>query len=100
MNAELLGVLAVFLISILLAISLGRYVARVYLGERTLLDPVFGPAERLFFRLSGIDSSREMTWQEHLKAMLSINFVWFLLTIFVLMNMAWLPLKMCIRDRR
>ncbi|GAB4488654.1 MAG: potassium-transporting ATPase subunit KdpA [Saprospiraceae bacterium] len=93
MNTELLGVLAVFLFSILLAIPLGRYVARVYLGERTLLDPIFSPVERLFFRLSSIDSGSEMTWQEHLKAMLSINFVWFLLTMFVLMNMAWLPLN-------
>ena len=93
MNTELLGVLAIFLFSLLLAIPLGRYIARVYLGERTLLDPIMGPVERLFFRLSGIDSSREMTWQEQIKAMLSINFVWFLLTMFVLMNMAWLPLN-------
>ncbi len=93
MNNELLGVLAIFLITVLLAVPLGRYIARVYLGERTLLDPVLGPVERLFFRLSGIDSSREMTWQEHLKALLSINFVWFLLTMFILMNMAWLPLN-------
>ena len=93
MNTELPGVLAIFLISLLLAIPLGRYIARVYLGERSLLDPVMGPVERLFFRLSRIDSSREMTWQEHLKALLSINFVWFLLTMFILMNMAWLPLN-------
>lgn len=93
MNTELLGVLAIFLITVLLAIPLGRYIARVYLGERTLLDPIFGPVERLFFRLSRVDSSREMTWQEHLKAMLSINFVWFLFTMFILMNMAWLPLN-------
>lgn len=93
MNTELTGVLAVFLISILLAIPLGRYIARVYLGERTLLDPVFGPLERFLFRLSGIDSNAPMTWQQHLKAMLSINFVWFLLVMFVLMNQGWLPLN-------
>ena len=93
MNTELLGVLAIFLITVLLAVPLGRYIARVYLGERTLLDPILGPVERLFFRLSGIDSQREMTWQGHMKALLSINFVWFLLTMFVLMNMAWLPLN-------
>lgn len=93
MNSELTGVLAIFLISLMLAIPLGRYVARVYLGERTLLDPVMGPVERLFFRLSRIDGRREMGWQEHLKAMLGINFVWLLFTMFILMNMAWLPLN-------
>ncbi len=93
MNTELLGVIAIFLITLLLAIPLGRYIAKGYLGERSFLDPVLGPVERLFFRLSGIDSSREMTWQEHMKALLSINFVWFLFTMFILMNMAWLPLN-------
>ncbi|MBV6438911.1 MAG: potassium-transporting ATPase subunit KdpA [Haliscomenobacteraceae bacterium CHB4] len=93
MNTELSGVLAIFLIAVLLAIPLGRYIARVYLGERTLLDPILGPVENLFFRLSRIDNSREMTWQEHLKALLSINLVWFLFTMFILMNMAWLPLN-------
>ena len=93
MNTELLGVFAIFMTTVLLAIPLGRYIARVYMGERSLLDPVLGPVERLFFRVSGIDSSREMTWQEHMKAMLSINFVWFLFTMFILMNMGWLPLN-------
>lgn len=93
MNAEFLGVLAVFLISVLLAIPLGRYAARVYLGEQTLLDSVMGPVERLFFRLSNIHPQQEMRWQDQLKAMLSINFVWFLAAMFVLMNMSCLPLN-------
>lgn len=93
MNTEILGVLAVFLLTVALAWPLGRYIARVYSGERTWTDPVFGPVERLFFRLSGIDPARAMTWTEHLKAMLTINLLWFLMTMFVLMNMAWLPLN-------
>jgi len=93
MNTELYGTVAVFLISILLAIPLGRYIARVYQGERSLLDPVFGPLERLLFRVGSIDSNAPMTWQQHLKAMLSINFVWFLLAMFVLMNQGRLPLN-------
>ena len=93
MNTELLGVLAIFLLTLAVAWPMGRYIARVYSGERTWTDPVFGPMERLFFRVSGIDPNREMTWVEHLKALLTINFVWFLVSMFVLMNMAWLPLN-------
>ena len=93
MNTELLGVLAIFLLTLAVAWPKGRYIARVYSGERTWTDPVFGPMERLFFRVSGIDPNREMTWVEHLKALLTINFVWFLVSMFVLMNMAWLPLN-------
>ncbi|MBN8677766.1 MAG: potassium-transporting ATPase subunit KdpA [Chitinophagales bacterium] len=93
MNTELLGVLAIFLLSVLLAIPLGRYVARVYLGTPTLLDPVMGPLEKLLFQISRIDAHRDMDWKEQLKAMLSINLIWFLITMAVLMNMSWLPLK-------
>ena len=82
-----------FLLTLALAWPLGRYIARVYGGERTWADPIFGPVERLFFRISGIDPTREMTWIEHLKALLTINMLWFLMTMFVLMNMAWLPLN-------
>ncbi|MDX2133946.1 MAG: potassium-transporting ATPase subunit KdpA [Saprospiraceae bacterium] len=91
MYSEILGVVAVFLLTILLALPFGRYVAKVYAGDRTFLDGVFGPLERLFFRLSGIDPTRQMTWQDHLKAMLTINLVWFFGAMFILMNQGWLP---------
>ena len=91
LNSELFGILAMFFGTLLLAIPLGRYIARVYGGEHSLLDPVMGPIERFFFRISGIDAKREMNWKEHLKAMLTINMIWFLWTMFVLMNQSWLP---------
>lgn len=93
MNTEITGILAAFFLTLVLAWPLGRYIAKVYGGERTWTDAVFGPVERLFFRVSGIDSTREMGWKKHLKALLSINMLWFLMTMFVLMNMAWLPLN-------
>ena len=58
MNTELIGVILFFGLTLLLAIPLGKYVARVYLGEKTFLDGVMGPVERFFFRLSGIDTSK------------------------------------------
>ncbi|MDB5274148.1 MAG: potassium-transporting ATPase subunit KdpA [Chitinophagaceae bacterium] len=90
---ELLGVLLFFLASFVLAIPLGKYIARVYAGEKTLLDPIFNPIERTFFRLSGIDASRQMNWKQHLLALLTINMIWFLLAMFILMNQSWLPLN-------
>ncbi|MBL0127658.1 MAG: potassium-transporting ATPase subunit KdpA [Flavobacteriales bacterium] len=91
MNTELFGILVMFFGTLVLAIPLGRYIARGYGGERSLLDPVMGPLERFCFRLSGIDAKREMNWKEHLKALLTINMIWFLWTMFVLMNQGWLP---------
>lgn len=93
MNTEILGVIAMYAISILMAIPFGKYIAKVYAGEKTLLDPVLNPLENAFFRISGIDRSAEMNWKQHLVALLTINFVWFLLGMFVLMNQGWLPLN-------
>lgn len=93
MNTEILGIIAMFTITLLLAIPLGKYMAKVYAGERTLLDPVFNPVERLLFKLSGINTKNEMTWKQHLMALLTINLLWFLMSMFILMNMSWLPLN-------
>lgn len=93
MNTEILGIIAMFVVTLLLAIPLGKYIARVYTGEKTFLDPVFNPIEKLFYRISGIDATREMNWKEHLVALLGINFVWFFLSMLILMNQGWLPLN-------
>jgi potassium-transporting ATPase potassium-binding subunit len=91
MNTEILGIIFTFALTVALAIPLGRYIAKVYRGDSTFLDPIFNPIERFFFRFSGIDATQEMTWQQSLKALLSINLLWFFWAMFVLMNQAWLP---------
>ncbi|MBK8923947.1 MAG: potassium-transporting ATPase subunit KdpA [Saprospirales bacterium] len=91
MQTELYTILFFFMLTVALAYPFGRYIARVYAGERSWLDPVFDPLERFFYRLSGVDAKREMRWQEHMKVMLTINAVWFLWAMFVLTNQGWLP---------
>lgn len=93
MNTEILGIIAMYAITILMAVPFGRYIAKVYAGEKTLLDPIFNPIESIFFRISGIDQKAGMNWKQHLVALLTINFVWFLLGMFILMNQGWLPLN-------
>ena len=82
-----------FAATVLLAIPLGKYIAQVYVGDRTFLDPVFGPLERLFFKFSGINPRQNMDWKQSLVAMLTINLLWFFLAVFILMNQGWLPLN-------
>ena len=93
MNTEILGVVAMFIITVLLAIPLGRYIGKVYNGEKTWLDAVMNPLDNLFYKAGGIRPEKEMTWQQNLVALLVINLVWFLLSMLVLMNMSWLPLN-------
>lgn len=93
MNSEILGVILMFLLIVLFAIPLGSYVGKVFNYEKTWLDKIFNPLDHLFFKLSGIDPKIEMNWKQHLIALLSINFIWFLICMFVLTNMSWLPLN-------
>lgn len=91
MNTEIIGIIVMFTLSILLAISFGKYIAKVYGGERTLLDPIFNPIERIFFKISGIDPETEMNWKQQMVAMVTINMVWFLLGMVILMTQGSLP---------
>lgn len=93
MNTEILGIIVMFVLTVVLAIPLGKYIARVYTGSKTFLDPVLNPVEKFFYRLSGISHEEEMDWKRHLKVMLSMNFIWFILGIIVLMFQGWLPLN-------
>lgn len=93
MNTEIFGVVTVFLLTIVLAIPVGKYIAKVYLGDKTFLDFIFNPIERLIFKISGINDKEEMNWKQHLKALLSVNLGWFILCFFVLLFQGNLPLN-------
>lgn len=93
MNTEILGIIVMFTLSVLLAIPLGKYIAKVYAGEKTLLDPVFNPVERIFYRISSINTQSDMNWKQHMIALLTINMVWFLIGMLILMTQGSLPLN-------
>ena len=92
MNSELLGVIVTFLLTVLLAYPLGGYIAKVYCGERTILD-FMKPVERLIFRISGINPAEGMNWKQFLKAMLTINMLWFVYAFFMFLLQGHLPLN-------
>ncbi|WP_163410622.1 potassium-transporting ATPase subunit KdpA [Flavobacterium ajazii] len=93
MNTELIAVIGVFLLTIVLAIPFGKYIAKVFLGDKTILDPIFNPIEKLIFKISGINPNEEMNWKQHLKALLNINLLWFFICFFVLLFQGSLPLN-------
>ncbi len=57
---------AVFLLVVTLLVKpVGRYMARVFAGDKTLLDPLLCPLERLIYRVTRVQPKQEMTWQEY-----------------------------------
>lgn len=92
MNTEILGVIFTYVLTLAIAIPLGIYIARMFGGKKTWLD-FMAPFERFIFRLSGIDTKKEMNWKQHLFALLTINAVWLFYAFFCLLFQAHLPLN-------
>jgi K+-transporting ATPase ATPase A chain len=92
MNTEFIGIIFMYLATIALAIPLGKYIAKVFNGEKTWLD-FMAPLERLIYKFSGIDPNREMNWKQHLKALLTINCLWLFYAFFCLLFQGRLPLN-------
>src|ERR1700760_3785118 len=53
-----------------LAMPLGRYMAAVYTGEHTFLDPVLGVPERFLYRVMRVDPDRPQDWKAYAKSLL------------------------------
>src|SRR5574340_1204515 len=68
-----------FLLVLAVTKPLGVFMARVFNRERTFLDPVLRPLERLIYRVTGVDEDREMGWKEYAFAMLLFSCVSMLL---------------------
>jgi K+-transporting ATPase ATPase A chain len=92
MPAQIIGTILIFVIAVLLAYPLGKYIAKVYRGDRSFTD-FMNPVERFFFRVCGINPGENMNWKQFLKAMLTINLLWFVYAFFVLIFQDKLPLN-------
>src|SRR5580693_2792753 len=75
------------------AVPLSKFIANVYAGERNFLSPVFGPVERGFYRLAGVDPAHEQDWFAYTLAMLAFSIAGFLVLYGVQRLQGLLPLN-------
>lgn len=71
----------------------GRYMARVYVGESTLLDPVLNSVERIIYALSGVHLQQDMTGKQYATSVLYSNLMMGILVFFIFMLQGVLPLN-------
>ena len=78
--------IAIFL-AILTALTplIGGYMARVYRGERVFLTRVFGPVERLLYRVLRVDAGAEQNWKGYARSALVFSGV-FWIGLYVLLR--------------
>src|SRR5436190_12799530 len=70
---------------------LGVFMTRVFSREKTFLDPILRPIEKLVYRLTGVDEKREMRWTEYAVAMLLFSGVTMALLYLIERTQKWLP---------
>ena len=71
----ILQILVYLVLLTLLAKPMGVYLLKVYNGERTFLDFIFGPVERVIYKLTRVDAEKEMNWKQYGVAMLVFSMV-------------------------
>lgn len=80
----------VLLLVVLLAIPMGRYIAKVFSLEETKLDKVFGGVEKAIYKISGITIT-SMNWKQYAKALLISNIVMFAICYLIIRLQGILP---------
>ncbi len=86
-------IILTYALAIALAWPLGFYLARAMRGDRSRLDTVFGPVERLVYRVLAIDPSQGMDWRAYARALLGSNLALGLATWLIFMWQDHLPLN-------
>lgn len=85
MTKEIIGVILTYAITLALALPLGKAIARWLRGEKSIWNFMV-PFERAIYKLAGINPAEEMNWKQHLKALLTINLVWFVYAFVMLLT--------------
>src|SRR5712691_8968949 len=86
-----LQILFFFAIILLVTKPLGIFMAHVFNREKTFLDPLLRPIERLIYRLTGVIEEREMRWTEYAVTMLLFSVVSMLALYLIQRLQGYLP---------
>ncbi|MFN8058510.1 MAG: potassium-transporting ATPase subunit KdpA [Vicinamibacterales bacterium] len=93
MVREMLAIGLILTFTIASSVPLGRYIFRVFAHERTWLDPVLDPIERLVLRVTGVGPDQEQDWQRYAYSLLASNVIMWLVAWAVLTLQHALPLN-------
>jgi K+-transporting ATPase ATPase A chain len=93
MATEYVAVGFTILFTIATSVLVGRYMFHVFTGQRTFLDPVLVPIERLVLRLTGVDANQEQDWKQYSFSLVVSNIFMWLATWTIVTLQQYLPLN-------
>jgi potassium-transporting ATPase potassium-binding subunit len=90
---EIIQVIIFFALIIGLTPILGKYMSKVFTGEKHFMQPVFGWLERLTYRFTGVNPDEETNWKSYALNLLIFNFIGFVFLFVIQLTQAYLPLN-------
>lgn len=90
---DLIFILALLLITILLAVPLARYMSKVFSGQETFMTRFLLPVERFIYHLIGTDENKEMNWKQYAYALIIFNIIAILFVFILQLLQGILPLN-------
>jgi potassium-transporting ATPase potassium-binding subunit len=86
--------IVLFLVVLIFSIPvLGKYMFKIFTGERVFLSSLLLPVEKLIYKLTGVSSSEEMNWKKYAFSLLAFNFMGFSLLFIIQLIQNLLPLN-------
>ena len=90
---DIIFILILFIVVVALAIPLGKYMSRVFTGQRTFMTPIMEPVERFIYRLIGTDETKEMNWKQYAYALIVLNIIGIIFLFVLQLIQGYLPLN-------
>ena len=90
MNTENYGAAAIIILTFIIAYPLGKYMSKVFKGEKVWSD-FMTPLENIIFKLTSINPNEPMDWKENMKTLLRINIIFFIWAMVILMIQGIIP---------
>ncbi len=90
---EIIQIILYIVLLIVLAPPLGKFMAKVFKGEKNILTPVFGKIESSFYRLMRINPKEEMNWKTYLWAVIIFKLMGLVILFLLQITQQWLPLN-------
>jgi len=90
---EIIQIVLFFGLGIALTPPVGKFMYKVYTGQKTFLYPIFHPIEKFIYKLSGVNPDEEMNWLQYFWAVLLFATVGFAADMAIFMTQQWLPMN-------
>jgi K+-transporting ATPase ATPase A chain len=90
---DLIFLIILLIVTVILAVPIGKYMSKVFTGQKTFMTPVIEPVERFIYRLVGVEETEEMNWKRYAYSLIIFNIIAILFLFTLQLLQGYLPLN-------